>query len=244
MRTIEKTVAILIVALAAWAILMSLATSFRGSQSNRILLVELGSDAASLNLAVQADGSSDRDGVAHNIRMMVRNTYLDFVFILLYWLTFVSLAGLAGLLGQRILAVFAALAISFAAIADLLENHAILVAMGVGDFTDPVAVDISECSQAKWAFFFLASVLLGLAFALNRRSSTMRRATGGIFVAGGAFGILGIARYGVELEFAIIMINIGLALVAVALLLSLWKLVQSLKALGQHEDAHHVHAHA
>lgn len=244
MRTTEKLVAILILGLAAWAVLMTLATNFRGSQSNRILLVELGSDAASLDQAVQANGQTDRDGVAHNIRMVVRNTYMDFVFIVLYWLTFVFLTYLAGVLGQRALAMCATLCISFAAIADVLENQSILVAMGVTNFTDAVAVDISEYSQFKWAFFFLATVLLGLAIALNRHTSTIRRATGGIFIASGVIGILGIVRYRVSLDFAIVMINIAVALFAAALLLTLWKLYQSLKELGHREDTRHAHVAA
>jgi len=244
MRSTEKLVAILILALAAWAILMSLATSFQGSQSNRILLVELGSDAASLNLAVQDSGKNDREGISHNIRMVVRNTYMDFVFILLYWLTFVGLAYLAGLLGQRVLAICSTLCISFAALADVLENHSILIAMGVSPFTDPVAVDISEYSQFKWAFFFLATVLLGLAIALNRRTSTVRRIAGGIFIASGVFGILGITRYRVTLDFAMMMINLGIVLFAAALLLTLWKLFQSLRELNHSGHSHHANLHA
>jgi hypothetical protein len=244
MRSTEKLVAILILMLAAWAILMSLATSFQGSQSNRILLVELGSDAASLNLAVQAGGKTDTEGIGHNIRIVVRNTYMDFVFIVLYWLTFVGLSYLAALLGQRVLAICATLCISFAALADVLENHAILIAMGVSPFTDPVAVDISEYSQFKWACFFLATVLLGLAIALNSHTSRMRRVAGGIFVASGVFGILGIARYRVSLDFAMVMINIGILLLAVALLLTVWKLFQSLKELNHNGHTHHAHVHA
>ena len=238
MRSTEKLVAVLIVALAAWAVLMTLATGFRGSQSNRILLVQLGTDAAALNRAVQANSSSDREGVAYNVQMVVRNTYMDFVFIPLYWLAFVGLAFLAGKLGQRVLALCAAASITVAAIADVLENQAILIAMNVKSFTDAVAVDVSEFSQAKWAFFFLAAVLLGLAIALNRRTSSMRRATGAIFVAAGFFGILGISRYLVSLDFAIVMINLGVLLVAVALLLTLWKFYRSIRSLGHLEHAH------
>jgi hypothetical protein len=238
MRSTEKLVAILILALAAWAALMAIATGFQGSQSNRILLVELGTDAASLNQAVQANGKNDRDGIAHNIQMVVRNTYMDYLFILLYWLAFVGLSYLASRLGQRALALCAALCITVAAIADLLENQAILVAMGVKTFTDAVAVDISEFSQFKWVFFFLAAVLLGLSMALNHRTSTIRRATGGAFIAAGVLGILGIARYLVSLGFAIVMINLSLLLVAVALLLTLWKLYQSIKSLGHLEHSH------
>ncbi len=176
--------------------------------------------------------------MAHNIQMVVRNTYMDFCFILLYWFTFVGLTYLAGKLGQRILALSAAISISVAAVADLLENHAILVAMSVKSFTDAVAVDISEYSQAKWAFFFLAAVLLGLSIALNHRTSAMRRATGGIFIAAGFFGILGISRYLVSLNFAMVMINLAVLLVAVALLLMLWKLFQSIRSLSNVEHGH------
>ena len=65
MRTTEKTAGILIIALILWGIVMIAATNlqFQGSQSNRILLVELGTDAASLNQAVQATGKSDAEAL-------------------------------------------------------------------------------------------------------------------------------------------------------------------------------------
>ena len=244
MRTTEKVVAIFVIALSFWAILMMVATSFQGSHSNRILLVELGADAASLNEAVQAAGKGDREGIAHNIQMVIRNTYMDLVFILLYWLTFVSLAYLAGILGQRLLAVCSAVCISFAAVADLLENHSILVAMHVKTFTDAVAVDISEYSQVKWLFFFLAALLLGLAAALNRRTSDLRRITGGVFIAAGLCGLLGVSRSRVSFDFAAALINVGIFLVSAALLLTVWKIYQSLKELNQLEHAEPIRHHA
>jgi hypothetical protein len=246
MRATEKAVAILIVALSVWAILMRVTTDFQGRESDRILRVELGSDAASLNLAVRGNGPRDTEGVAHNIQMVVRNTYMDFVFILLYWLTFLSLSYLAGRMGRRFLAVCAALSISLAALSDLFENGAILTAMRVKPFTDPVAVDISEFSQWKWAFFFLASFFLGLAIAMNHRVSTMRRASGGVFIAAGVLGILGISRYRVSFDFTRWLINLGMLLVAAALLLTLWKLYLSVKELNhvEHMEHAHVHSHA
>jgi hypothetical protein len=189
MRVTEKAVAIIILALSAWAIIMWATTSFQGHEVNRILRVELGGDAADLNQAV---AGGDNSGVARNIQMVVRNTYLDYVFIFLYWLTFVSLAVLAGRLGKRFLAACAAILITGAAIGDLLENAAILTAMQVQPFTDAVAVDISLFSEWKWAFFFLAALLLGLAIALNHHISNIRRLSGGLFLASGAFGLLGI----------------------------------------------------
>jgi len=241
MRAIEKAAAILILALSTWAIIMWAATSFQGHESDRILRMELGSDAASLRQTVQSD---DSNGVAHNIQMVVRNTDLDFVLILLYWLTFLGLAVLAGRLGKHFLAACAGLSISVAALADLFENGAILTAMQVRPFTDQAAVDISTFSQWKWVFFFLALLFLGLAIAMNHHVSTMRRASGWLFIASGAFGLLGITRYRVSFGFAMWMINIGLLLVAAALLLTLWKLYLSLKELNHIEHVGHAHVHS
>ena len=123
MRATEKIVAIMIVALSVWAVLMQVSTSFQGNGSDRILRVELGSDAASLNQAVAGNP-------AHNRQMVVRNTYMDFVFILLYWLTVFSLAFLAGRMGRRFLAACAGLCISVAAISDLFENGANRAVLG------------------------------------------------------------------------------------------------------------------
>ena len=240
MRVTEKAVAIMILALSAWAITMWAATNFEGHESNRLLRVELGSDSAQLNQAV---AGPDDAGIAHNIQMVVRNTYMDFFFILLYWLTFVGLAVLAGRMGERVLAACAALLISGAAVSDVLEKTAILTAMQVKPFTDPVAVDISEYSQWKWVFFFSASVLLGLAIALNHRVSKVRRLSGGLFIASGVFGLLGIMRYRVSLEFSLWTIDLAMLLIAAALLLTLWKLYHSLKELNHVEHHSRIHSH-
>jgi hypothetical protein len=240
MRTTEKIVAILILSLVTWAILMMVFTNFQGSVPNRILLVELGSDAASLNEAVQANGRLDREGIAHNIQVVVRNTEMDFFFIVLYWLTILGLAYLAGLLGKPFFAACAAICISVAAVADVLENTSILAAMRVSTITDALAVDISEYSQWKWAFFFLALFFLGLATALNRHVSSLRRASGGVFIAAGVLGLLGISRYRVSLDFAILMIRLGVLFFIVGLCLTLWKIYQSVKELNHlpHADRH------
>ncbi len=244
MRVIEKTVAVLILAMSVWAILMMVIPRFQGTEYNRILRVELGSDVLALNQATNADGQGDNDGIDHNINMVVRNTHMDYFFILLYWLTFLSLAMLAGRMGKRFLAVCSALCISFAAVADVFENGAILTAMKVRPFTDAVAVDISEVSQWKWTFFFLASVLLGLAIALNHHISEMRRFSGYVFIACGVAGLLGIARYRVSFEFTIWMINLALLLFTVALMLTLWKVFLSLRELNHLEQVEHEHMHA
>ena len=147
-------------------------------------------------------------------------------------------------MGRRFLAACAGLCISVAALSDLFENGAILTAMGVKAFTDPLAVDISEFSQWKWAFFFLASLFLGLAIAVNHRVSMMRRTSGGIFIAAGLVGILGISRYRVSLDFAMWLINLGLLLFAAALLLTLWKLYLSINELNHVEQVNHMHVHS
>ena len=244
MRANEKVVAILILALLTWVVVMWAATNFQGHEPDRILRVELGSDATSLNRAVAANYMNDKAGIAHNVEIVVRNTYLDYVFIVLYWLAFVSLAALAGRLGKRFLAACSIVLISAAAIADVLENGAILAAMRVKPFTDQVAVDISEFSEWKWSFFFLAAVMLGLATALNHRVSNLRRTAGSIFIAAGVFGVLGIARYRVSLAFTMWMINIGILLIGAALAVTLWKVYLSLVELNHVERIEHAQVHA
>ena len=78
MRKTEKVSEILILALIGWALIMLLATNlqFEGKGSQRILRVELGSDAASLNQAVAGKDGNDTSGVAHNIELVKRNTYV------------------------------------------------------------------------------------------------------------------------------------------------------------------------
>jgi hypothetical protein len=241
MRVIEKAVAIIILALIGWTVIMYAATRFDSFQSNRILRVELGSAAGQLSQAVTALDSS---GITNNIQMVIRNTQMDYFFIVLYWLTFVGLAAVAAWMGERALAIGVFLLITGAAMSDVLENQAIFVAMRIRPFADTVAVDIADFSQWKWTFFFLASVVLGLAYAVNRHASTIRRATGGLFIAGGAFGMLGIARYRVALDFSLTMIDFAMLLVAVALLLTLWKLYHSIRTLEHREHSRHKHAHA
>jgi hypothetical protein len=240
MRTTEKTAGFLILALVVWGALMMVATNFQfqGRQSNRILLLELGSDAATLNQAVQAGDKSNAAGFAHNIELVIRNTHLDFVLILLYWLSFLGLAFLAGKLGKPFFASCSAICISAAALADVWEDRAILAAMYVRPFTDQLAVDISQFSEWKWAFFFLASLFLGVAIALNHRVSQIRRISGGIFIAAAVFGILGLSRHRVSLDFTIWMIWLADLLITAALLLSLWKLYQSLRELNHIYEEH------
>lgn len=240
MRTTEKTAGFLILALVVWAIVMMAAVNlqFQGSQSNRILLVEMGSDAGTLRQAVQTDDKTDLTGMARNTELVVRSTHLDFLFILLYWLTFLSLAYLAGRLGKPFFASCSAIFISGAALADVLENRAILSAMHIRPITDQLAVDITQFSEWKWAFFFVACLFLGLAIALNHRVSQIRRISGGIFIAAAAFGILGLSRHRVSLEFTIWMIWFANVLVATALLLSLLKFYQSLKELNHIHEEH------
>jgi hypothetical protein len=246
MRKAEKISEMLIVTLVGWAIIMLLATNlqFDPIGSQRLLRVELGSDAASLNTAVASKDPKDTSGIAHNTELVKRNTYLDFLFIILYWSAVMSLSYLAGRLGKRFLASCAGICITLAAVSDIWENRAILLAMNVNPFTDQVAVDISTFSQWKWTFFFLAALFLGLAIALNKHVSQMRRVSGGVFIASGIFGILGISRYRVSLDFAMGMIGVGTLLFSVALLVTLWKLYHSLKDLNHLHSIEHEPVHA
>lgn len=231
MRVTEEATAILIVLLSLWCLTMWVATDmqFQGNESSRILRVELGSDAADLDQAVKAP---DAAGVERNVQLIRRNTYMDYVFILLYWLTFVSLAVLEGQIGLRRFAVATILLITLAALCDLLENGTILTFTWLSSYTDSVAVDISQISILKWSLFFSAMLVLGLGFAVNHRISNLRRIAGGLLIASGVFGLLGIVRYRVAIDFSILMVNFSLLLIAAALLLTLWKLWHSIRTPG------------
>jgi hypothetical protein len=74
--------------------------------------------------------------------------------------------------------------------------------------------------------------------------SQIRRLSGTLFVASGMFGLLGIMRYRVSLEYSLGMINLGMLLIAAALMLTLWKVYHSLKELERIEHLEHAHARA
>jgi hypothetical protein len=246
MRQAERISLFLILAFIGWAIVMLLATDlqFEPMGSQRILHVELGSDALSLTAAVAGKDQHDAAAMAHNVEIVKRNTYMDFLFIVLYWCTVMSLSYLAGKLGKRFLATCAGICITLAAVSDGWENRAILLAMNVKPFTDQVAVDISTFSQWKWLFFFLAALFLGLAVAVNQHVSQMRRASGWVFIISGLFGLVGISRYRVSLDFAVGMIGAGTLLFSIALLITLWKLYHSLKDLNHLHSIEHEPVHA
>ena len=115
--------------------------------------------------------------------------------------------------------------------------------MRVKPFTDAVAVDISEFSQWKWTFFFP-----GGAAARSRgrdeshRVSQLRRVSGGAVHCQRRVRTAGHHALPRFARFPMWMINIGLLLVAAALLLTLWKIYFSLKEL-EHAQAHVEHAH-
>src|SRR5262249_3720464 len=99
-----------------------------------------------------------------NIHIARANTYLDFVFIGLYWSVFVLLARASGSGLYKAVIVL----ISLAALFDLAENALLLAALrqlsealfkpATLSFTPSATV-----SAIKWAFFALASAVLGIA---------------------------------------------------------------------------------
>src|ERR1051326_3661006 len=136
--------------------------------------LELAPDASAFrNLIDQQNPADNRRWNAEVIRV---NTCMDFLFIILYWLTFVFLAknqdaAIPTTSGStRLTWWFAAVAslISVAALLDVWENVRLLSALqklsdSANDFVVPAAV-----SQAKWLFFAAAVLFLGLSFLRNR----------------------------------------------------------------------------
>jgi len=93
-----------------------------------------------------------------NIAVARTNTYMDFLFIALYWSVFVLLAREYG--GK--LTFWINMAVTVAALFDLRENLAILKSLReITPQTDPSSIPL-HFSQVKWAAFALALLLLGL----------------------------------------------------------------------------------
>ena len=113
------------------------------------------------------DARADRDT---NIKVARLNTRADFLFIVLYWLTFLAFARLlCATAGRRRLGVAVAILITVAAGLDVRENQLLLggfehVAAGSLDFVTSGVV-----STAKWCVFGFATIFLGdLCFVAER----------------------------------------------------------------------------
>ena len=123
------------------------------------------SPIAELELTTQADRFSSliwqgnwAKFEAWNLETARVNTWMDFLFIGLYWATYVLFARTAsGFLSRCAIA-----AISVAAVFDLAENYRLLQAIGYMTDAKPILHTPGFPSHIKWASFAIATFLLGL----------------------------------------------------------------------------------
>lgn len=145
-------------------------------------------------------GPADSAQGVTNRKIVARLQYLDFVFILLYWLLFVFIIDRA-LRDSKRLSVFVTICISVAAVLDVLENLGILSAVGV---LREGLLWPHWFSVFKWLFFLLAvgfSAPLFLRYpklgsygnADNRVTWALSRLAGLEFIAAALSGLSGLA---------------------------------------------------
>lgn len=145
-------------------------------------------------------GPADSAQGVTNRRIVARLQYLDFFFILFYWLLFVFVIGQA-LRDSKWLSVFVTICISAAAILDVMENFGILSAVGV---LREGLLWPHWFSVYKWLFFFLAAGFSAPLFlrypklgsfgnANNRGTWAFSRLTGVLFIGAALTGLAGVA---------------------------------------------------
>jgi hypothetical protein len=197
---LEKAAIVLIVLTSLWATVMqctSVSYIVKGGEKP-ILQAELARSAEDLEAAVNnsATPSQRRD----NINMVIRNTHLDYVFIALYWMTFLAISGVVARVSSRSVGIFTAALITVAAVFDLIENRALLKALHAGlplpRFNDDMAAQaISNPSLVKWFFIFGTLLVVGTALLFGSKSPLVLRAAGVLFLAGGLLGFTGAGKY-------------------------------------------------
>jgi hypothetical protein len=101
---------------------------------------------------------------AHNIQVVTDNTWIDFLYIPLYWSVFVLFSRTF----QGRLTVWITLSISIAAIFDLVENVLLLCAMANVKYNVATFLVPGPVSHIKWSSLAVASLLLGLELVTRR----------------------------------------------------------------------------
>ncbi len=127
-----------------------------------IAALELARDESEFRLLIDQGDSTANE--LWNSQIVRVNTYMDFLFIALYWRVFVLLARLQGTRFGMIVG----LLISLTAASDIAENIRLLQALGgvvshESQFPLPGFV-----SEAKWILFAISTTALGISLAANR----------------------------------------------------------------------------
>jgi hypothetical protein len=121
--------------------------------------------------------------------------FVDFILISLYTSTFILLALRAGTRAKP-LVILACVSIVITGILDVLEDRAILLAIGWWSAAQPQ--NVALFGFPKWAMFYVSTLLLGVVLVINQRPGSRLRAVPGLslcFVAVLGIGALALAQY-------------------------------------------------
>lgn len=195
---------VLLLLLVSWALLMS----WSGSSLPRVNIKGITSAGVAMQFAhsrADVDEIVAPDGLGNSSTnaTLLRQQYLDFIFIGLYWAFFMALASplcLSDRKGWRLLGQAARICISIAALSDLAENFAIVSC--IGPFGLPHFWPFGF-AVAKWTLFFatLGLIAPGLVFygrlvplLIQRppRIAVLARIAAVFFAAAALCGIIGV----------------------------------------------------
>jgi len=147
------------------------------------------------------------EGHEHNVSLVRANTYMDFVFIVLYWAIFVTFARIET--GQ--FAMTASLLITMSAMADVWENLRILNGLRALEsatlaFTVPRGVSLIKWGLLGLVFLLLAVAVWARRARWHKRTAVALVTTGGLLLAGLIFPTaMTLAGYGFAFVFVLLL---------------------------------------
>ncbi len=197
----------LLVSFAVWALIMTISscgpdTIGKCGIVRPGLAMEFASSAADVNNVLTPETESRPDSVLKS--HIIRQQYLDFIFIALYWAVFFLIIGRSLIQAQsraaRIFGLLVCIFISVAAIADILEDVAILRVICGGHRFWPLWF-----GAPKWMFYFLTMGFSAALFFLRPGNlfhttqgpgfSWLVSISGVLLTAGSLAGLTGLAMF-------------------------------------------------
>jgi hypothetical protein len=153
-----------------------------------------------------------QEGHDHNVSLVRANTYMDFLFIVLYWVIFITFAQIES--GGP--AKLASVVITLSALADVWENVRILKGLRALTSATPIEFTLPRgVSLIKWA-------LLGLVFLLLAIAVWGRKGRWYIWIAAGLVVTGVLLLTGLAWPTAMTLAGLGFALLFVLLIARLW----------------------
>src|SRR5215210_2743540 len=195
-----------------------------------VLAMQMARSMQEVEMIVGEPGHRDRSE-------MREQQYMDFVFIVAYWLEFSLISVLLWRRSFRFakaLGVFAGLCATLAALLDVRENLSILKVLSTSPTPEnnPLVHAVRHAAVPKWALLFVAMILLSLVF-LGRRDWRLRSGlpflgTGLLFILTGWIGLIGLTTQDALLELIVMPMSGGLITLLIALCLAPSELLEGL----------------